>query len=403
MAYNPIGEGLAGLGKGLGQMFGQQRQEAKLGGLLQGVQSGDQSALMELAATNPQVAQFLMSQQRMGMERSQFDAQQQKQQRDQRHQNVGIIAQTALGITDPTRRRVYLMERLKTEQDPEIKAEIADSLNMDDDQLAYDLQEAVSQWSGYREPKQEDPLSVQSTVTGEDGVYAVMKDGTTRNLGITPQPRGRGMSVTLPDGTTFSMGGAGPGLQTQAVKEVEKELLDTSKTMGMLTQAEQIFNPDDQTLLSNAKSLGVNLKSIAGLDLSDKEKAAEARKITQRAMIGKVSSQIRNQLFGAALTDAERKSANAFLPDVEQDSPVQLETKFRLLLEQSKQAVARLNYIRKRGDIGMEDVPLESMPQVIQQRGTEIYEGLIQQGMDPAQAEQQARTAVAQEFGLVGR
>lgn len=148
MAYNPIGQGLAGLGQSVGGIFQERRLDSKLKGLIQGAQGGDEAALAELAAMDPNAARTLQMQQAAATEQQQTKQQQQIK-------NIGIIANTALGIQDPAKRRAYLIQRMNQEQDEEIKAEIADSLNMDDDQLVYDLQEAVTQVKGFEssEPK----------------------------------------------------------------------------------------------------------------------------------------------------------------------------------------------------------------------------------------------------------
>lgn len=161
MAYNPIGEGLAGLGQGIGAGLQQRRQETRLRGLLERVQGGDAAAVPELAAVNPGAATAFQNQQALAYKQEQ--AQQEKRIKD-----VGIIANTALGIQDPVQRRAYLIERMQAEQDPEIKAEIADSLNMDDDQLAYDLQEAVTQVRGIPEPQKMSSIQQKVVAAGLD-------------------------------------------------------------------------------------------------------------------------------------------------------------------------------------------------------------------------------------------
>lgn len=154
MAYNPIGQGLAGLGQGIGAGLRERRMDSKLQGLMERVQGDDPAAMAELAAFNPNAARTLMSQQQSAFE------QQQIQQKNQ-VQKVGVIADTALNIQDPVQRRAYLIQRMNQEDDPAIKEEIADSLNMDDDQLVYDLQEAVTQVKGFGKDDPAAPASVR--------------------------------------------------------------------------------------------------------------------------------------------------------------------------------------------------------------------------------------------------
>lgn len=283
MAYNPIGQGLAGLGQSVGGIFEERRTESKLKGLLQGAQGGDEEALAELAAMDPNAARTLQMQQATATEQQQTEQQ-------QRIKNVGIIANTALGIQDPAKRRAYLIQRMNQEQDEEIKAEIADSLNMDDDQLVYDLQEAVTQVRGFTDedqgpkigtynPRDYTPESfAEFRRTGDDSVLKRFANQTTVDIGGVPHrfdparggyyPASVGGSATgggiMPvtaetvAGNAATIEGAKEGAKVTARGEAEASSAEAVK------QRERAVQQTKDTIQVVNDLLGADLGSITG-------------------------------------------------------------------------------------------------------------------------------------------
>lgn len=262
MAYNPIGQGLAGLGQGIGASLQQRRQETRLRGLLERVQGDDPTAMAELASLDPSAAKVLLSQQ-------QSAAEQQRLKQQMQMKEMGVIAEIALGIKDPVKRRAHLIRRMEQEQDPEIKAEIADALNMDDDALTYDLQEAVTQVRGLDKADPAAPSSVreyqyyQSLSPEEKREYL-----RTKRAGQYFDMNGVQMATDPVDDTARPVQMPGQPERTQA--EINAELADQRGEEAAKVEAEKQsirLSEEAYKSLANVKSSISNMdEAIAAID-----------------------------------------------------------------------------------------------------------------------------------------
>jgi hypothetical protein len=274
MAYNPIGEGLAGLGQGIGAGIQQRRMDSKLKGLMERVQGDDPAAMAELAAMSPNAATALQNNQALQAEQAQMKQQQQIK-------NIGIIANTALGIQDPVKRRAYLIQRMEQEQDPDVKAEIADSLNMDDDALTYDLQEAVTQVRGFDKADPAAPSSVREyqyyQSLSPEGKREYLR---TKRAGQYFDMNGVQMTADPLDDTARPLQLPGSPERTQA--EISAELADQKgEEAGKVEAEKQSIRLSEEAYKSLA-----NVKS----SISNMDEAISA--IDEGASSGRVSSML---------------------------------------------------------------------------------------------------------------
>ncbi|WP_372835844.1 hypothetical protein [Pontibacterium sp.] len=231
------------------------------------------------------------------------------------------------------------------------------------------------------------------------GYFQTNQSGDTRWLDAVP-PQKNGVTVG-PDGT-IQIGGSGGELSTSAQTKVEKDLLDTTDILARLEDASGSFDANYQTLGNKFSSMVTGGRSLLGLDVSPGDQKDYNSYIDHRARIGGITTIVRNQLFGAALTDTEKASAAVFLPDVQKDNPLELKQKFNTMLRTTKRASARLNYIRKNG-LEMKSVPLESMDQIMADAAKRLDQQIRQSnpGLPEEAVRQQVIDGVRREFGLV--
>lgn len=254
--------------------------------------------------------------------------------------------------------------------------------------------------------------------TSATGTRVVPRELITRGTPLTPEelakyppgPPSQGLNVkTRPDGTIESIttgretpktpSGMTPGEQG----DVEKKLIAASGDLMQMSDAASRFKPEFHTFAEQGKNSFAALKERAGVELDDKRKKKLGEISDYFARISKSQAKIRNELFGSALTDNEKVESNKFLI-ADTDSPTQAKSKMDAFLDMTRKAVARLHYISKRGaQLKMEDVPLDDMPRIIQERWDALDKQFEQSGMDDPDIRKRAvREQVGREFGLVG-
>ncbi len=137
MNNNPFAQaiqaGLGGLTSGLKEI-GEKNLVEDLIGL---AQKGDQTALAKLAQIAPNTAQTILTQSKV----AQAEQQEKQQLAFRKMANMAISARA---LEDPVKIRAFLQNELRQERDPRIQAEIADTLNMSDDQMLFDLDSAIA-------------------------------------------------------------------------------------------------------------------------------------------------------------------------------------------------------------------------------------------------------------------
>lgn len=241
------------------------------------------------------------------------------------------------------------------------------------------------------------------TAVQKDAIAAGLKPGTPEyNQFIMQSYAGNGMTVKSDGKGGFELvQGKGVGsLGNKAQGEVETDLLDATRDLMSLSQIRSKFDPKFLQIPEKAMMEGANMADKFGMNLSPDRANDMDRYYSFRAEVGDRTTRIRNQLFGAALTVPEQKSAEEFLP-TNNDGPKQFESKLKRTEDTATKAVARLNYIRKNG-MSMNEVPLDKMPTIMNDRGAQIMAELKGGGMDAEKAKAEAKRRIAREFGLVG-
>lgn len=206
-AFRSASAGLGALGQGLERR--RQREEAQereqvISGLLQRADQGDTLALAELARFSPQSAEIIS---RAGQAEAKTEAESQKA----RLLDLGNFAQTLMSSEDPNKIRAGLLQRARGEQDQEVKAELLDAANMDDDAMMLDIRQFVSgartalgELQDIDRPEQFETLSqVESSQLGFGRGAVVQKDSSGKlsvvQEGAKPPKNGLASPIAVPE------------------------------------------------------------------------------------------------------------------------------------------------------------------------------------------------------------
>lgn len=339
--YDPTGpiinQTLSGLGQSIGSTIYKDRMETKLKGLMAQAAS-DPEALNELSMLDPQVAAML----------------EQRMQKDQQEliESAGNLAYNALQMDDPAKIRAYLQSQAEGAS-PRLQAEIADTLNMDDDQMMNDLKTAYSTYSEIGKGGRQSSLQFGAQQTFKDSQGNLYFGTQARD------PRGNVQSMLSPIGDA-------PEKPVGSVQVVgaygltaSERVNQTAAESGAKTTAEKNaqIRTDYIKQGSAAKSMIPKIKKLLELnDAISTGKTAKARKffgdlfnVTDpdlgqfNALAGQlVLDNIR--ALGANPTEGERAFLQQITPSIEQGSEVN-EAILNDILEVQKRQVERAKWL----------------------------------------------------------
>jgi len=187
----------------------------------------------------------------------------------------------------------------------------------------------------------------------------------------------------------------------KATGQIESQLVELSTARERLGAIAAEFNPDFLTLQTRA---GMSLKEMrdkVGLLPPDQQaQLADFTRFRQNTI--KNLNRTIKEITGAAMNQQEVPRIQGEVPVVT-DSPAVFETKLRNAVRLAGLAQARLVHLRNQGvqpgkDFG--GLGLDDMPSIMDQRGEQLEQELIEQGFAPEIAEEQALAQVRQEFGF---
>lgn len=210
-----------------------------------------------------------------------------------------------------------------------------------------------------------------------------------------------GMSVEVgPDGTVrMSQGRQGNGLTNSTQTQVEKDALNTGEMLAQVRSFADRFKPEYFTIggrLDRAISGGKAKFDPALLGPEEREKYQEATRFA--ADLGRLQAQQINQLYGAALSEGESERAKTFVVNPT-DDPIMAQQKIDSYQKYLRRAQAKYAYIRKHG-LSVDDVPIDSMPDLMNQRAVEI-EAELSKTMAGDELRKAVNQRLAEEFGLL--
>lgn len=193
-------------------------------------------------------------------------------------------------------------------------------------------------------------------------------------------------------------------LQKSTLTNVEEQLVSTTATLQSIDAIARRFDPIYQTWGSK-----IDMAKMAALDklgqLAPEDQARLAEYAQFKASSAQTLSDFVKQLAGTAMTPQEAERILAWVPNpgtgvFDGDSPTQFKAKLERLVEATRNAQMRLYYIRTRG-MTINDVPLDSMPSIMNARGNELMQQFKSQGIDGDALTAAVKQQLAAEFGLV--
>lgn len=185
--------------------------------------------------------------------------------------------------------------------------------------------------------------------------------------------------------------------------EVEKGVLSDAAAISRLNNIQYSYRPEYQNIKFRTVQAWNTLRDkFGGLPDEEKKQLADYSQYRQNALQN--LNQTIKDITGAAMGVQEADRIIASLPNAGTDiwggdSPTEFEAKLNNAIKQTKYAIARKNHALKKG-LNWENISLEKMPSIIQERGKQIEREYKLDPKDPATKNIVLRQLAA-EFGVV--
>lgn len=219
--------------------------------------------------------------------------------------------------------------------------------------------------------------------------------------------KGKGLSVTLPDGTVVEMGGQagaiGPSeLSKPTINALQETIVNSSNRLDRLNQLFTAYKPEYLQAKGLLKAGTTEVRDFLGMEVSEDDKKYLSGYAEFRATASQEFSATLKELSGSAATEAEVQRVMKGVPSDKDKSPTAFEAKARATTKFITRAIMRANWALKNG-IGVQSVdelskrmPLEGIDGVYEARANEIWQ---QMGGTP-ETKAQAIAEANKEFGL---
>lgn len=268
---------------------------------------------------------------------------------------------------------------------------------------AQQLQAAASVGMPTQKPQ---PVQLKAVV-GPNGKPVLVPEEQAIGREPAYAPKGKGFSMTLPDGTVVEMGGEGSQvgageLAKPTINSLQETIVNSTNRLDRLNQTLKTYNPEFLRAAGVAKAATTRVQDFLGMDVPEDRKQYLKQYAEFQANAAQDFTQTLKELSGVAVNAHELKRAEATAPSGNDISPAEFEAKARATTKFVTRAIMRANWALKNG-IGVKSVddlaktmPLEGIDAVYEQRANEIWQELGGTPEVKAQAIQRAN----QEFGL---
>lgn len=208
---------------------------------------------------------------------------------------------------------------------------------------------------------------------------------------------------------TGDQAGGASGLTKTTVGKLEDNLLQASEGYARLKAIQGQYKPEYQQLGTRWQSFTTSLKDKAGIPVDPRDRAQLEDYSAYRADSSANLTQYIKDSTGSAMGIQEGERITAGVPNPGQglfdgDSPIEFKSKMDATMKRLGDVQMRMSYALKNGltKEAMLAIPLDSIPQLVDQRGDAIEKDIRSQNpnMPPAQIEATVKERLRQEFGL---
>jgi hypothetical protein len=230
------------------------------------------------------------------------------------------------------------------------------------------------------------------------GTSDINKLSPTQRKQVDSEAERRGMTKAEKSAAKIYTG----DLSKPTVGQVEQGVLSDAAAVTRLNNIQFSYKPEYQNIkFRTGQAWNTVRDKFGGLPDSEKRQLAEYSQYKQNSLQN--LNQTIKDITGAAMGVQEAERIIASLPNAgtdifSGDSPTEFEAKLNNAVKQTKYALARKNYALKSG-LKWENTPLDSMPSIINKRGSEIAKSYNLDPKKPADL-QTINRQLAAEFGI---
>lgn len=262
-----------------------------------------------------------------------------------------------------------------------------------DDQVRSELEGFAAKFgvqAGIKPPATQKPNLINTIgpdgkpVRGEDVVGAPVYE----------RPR-FGTSVTMPDGTSITIGGdgvpqyGGVGLDKPNHSKLQEAFINAQGNSYALREQLAKYRQEFSTFAGRAKAGVANAKEMVGLENAPQQQQFLNDFTAWKSDTNALLSAYLNQLSGAAISPHEEVRLKGGFPNAD-DGPTQYKAKAEATMRRFALVQARAAYLLSNPSQSLNSVSLDSMGNIIALEANRLAKSLQSGGMTEEQAKQEA-------------
>jgi hypothetical protein len=283
----------------------------------------------------------------------------------------------------------------------------ADDLSVDNQSIDAQAQTELTPQTETPSPAPQSPGAVYD-LPGEETIntpFGQMTRDKARKLGMALAAGGKGeagkMMIDAASGGADRAGKAGQN-------KVDLKQIDAVNHISRLNEVSATMKPEYLQIPTRVGMEWKSLKAKFGKLPANEQTELSGYATARRAAVDNMS-RLLNELSGAAVSPQEYKRIIKTQPDagigmLDGDDPVTFEAKLQGARRQQLRAIARYNYIRRRGFAARpwEAMELEDVDAIIDKRGAELEREISNQnpGVNTESLQQELKRRLSKEFGI---
>jgi hypothetical protein len=252
----------------------------------------------------------------------------------------------------------------------------------------------------------------QWAISAGDGKprFVSEEDLFNSNGALLPVPTGMRVTSDGNGGFEITTGGMEPsGLTKPTETKLEDTILTGRDALSRMNAIKAKAKPEYQQLSARWANTWAGIKDKAGIQLDPTTRQQLSDFTSYRRDVAANLNQTVKDLTGATVGEAEAPRLMQQIPVAGQglfdgDGPVEFDSKLKGATDAITSSIARAEYARKNGldKKQMFAIPLDSIPQLIEQKGNTYADELSRANPQapPEQIQEMVKTRLREEFGL---